>query len=94
MIILFLLVYCCLIYQIIFCTVCVLNVYRRNFNYESKCNLYDSLKQCNIVNYLSNDLNADPIVTFNIFEELITRNLNKHIPLRKYKIHKHKDSQT
>ena len=61
-------------------------VYRRNFNDELKHNLYDSLKQCNILNYLSNDLNADPNVNYNILEELI--------PLRKYKIHRHKNKKS
>ena len=54
------------------------NVYHRNFNDESKHDLYDFLKQCNILSYLSNDLNADPNVNYNILEEPITRNLNNH----------------
>ena len=56
-------------------------------------NLYHDLYDQNILSYLDHDHYADPNVNYYVMESILTTALNKHIPIQKIKIQRHKHKQ-
>ena len=64
--------------------------YIRDINQDSKQNLFNSIKNKNIINNLLLDDNIDPNINYNILENILTECLNESIPLKQIRMNKYK----
>ena len=68
--------------------------YIRDINQDSKQNLFNSIKNKNIINNLLLDDNIDPNINYNILENILTECLNESIPLKQIRMNKYKFKKT
>jgi hypothetical protein len=73
---------------------CEKNIYYCKYDDESKRNLYEALDRIDIISHLSEVIQSNPNINYNILENIITENSNKFFPLSKRKVHKYKHKRT
>jgi hypothetical protein len=65
-----------------------------------KCNdnnikkIYCELESANIMDLLNHDDNTDPNINYNILEHILITALDKHMPIKQWKFHKHKNKKS
>ena len=69
-------------------------VFSRKYNEKSFQNMFLELQRADIYNILSTDINSDPNGNYNILEDLLTKSLNKYMPIRRVNFHKHKHKKS
>ena len=69
-------------------------VYNRKFTSENINKLYQELDSIEINSLMYQDIALDPNINYYILEEIISKALNNHIPLKKVKFHKYKNKRS
>jgi hypothetical protein len=69
-------------------------VYNRRINNATIHNLLQDLREKNIDALMKQDMNSDPNINYNFLENEIISSMNKYMPLKKSKFHKHKEKKT